>query len=398
MGQAATASESLAVSDVSELKQELDLGGSQPDAAAAGDELDKKAESMVDALTTFDGGDVEKQEGIKSAVENMGYELQREASKQSEMLQNPLNTIKGRSEDGGEVAKALIDLKLQVEDLDPASMDFSAGWFTRMLGWLPGIGTPLKRYFTKFESAQTVIDAIINSLEKGRETLKRDNITLTEDQKRMREMTKKLEKAIALGRTMDQKLVYKLERDIPQDDPRRKFIEEEVLFALRQRVADLQQQLAVNQQGVLAMEIIIRNNKELIRGVNRALNVTVGALQVAITVAMALENQKIVLDKVNALSATTDSLIAGSAARLRTQGAEIHKQAASTALNMDTLKQAFKDINGAMEDIAKFRTEALPQMAQNILEMDSLNKAAEESIQKMEQAKKAEPAIQINVE
>ena len=78
MGQAATASESLAVSDVSELKQELDLGGSQPDAAAAGDELDKKAESMVDALTTFDGGDVEKQEGIKSAVENMGYELQRE--------------------------------------------------------------------------------------------------------------------------------------------------------------------------------------------------------------------------------------------------------------------------------------------------------------------------------
>ena len=306
--------------------------------------------------------------------------------------------LSGRSEDGGEVAKALIDLKLQVEDLDPASMDFSAGWFTRMLGWLPGIGTPLKRYFTKFESAQTVIDAIINSLEKGRETLKRDNITLTEDQKRMREMTKKLEKAIALGRTMDQKLVYKLERDIPQDDPRRKFIEEEVLFALRQRVADLQQQLAVNQQGVLAMEIIIRNNKELIRGVNRALNVTVGALQVAITVAMALENQKIVLDKVNALSATTDSLIAGTAARLRTQGAEIHKQAASTALNMDTLKQAFKDINGAMEDIAKFRTEALPQMAQNILEMDSLNKAAEESIQKMEQAKKAEPAIQINVE
>ena len=71
-------------------------------------------------------------------------------------------------------------------------------------------------------------------------------------------------------------------------------------FALRQRRSDLQQQLSVNRQDVLTMEIIIRNNKGLIRGVNRALNVTVGALQVAVTVAMALENQKIVLNKVTA--------------------------------------------------------------------------------------------------
>lgn len=95
-----------------------------------------------------------------------------------------------------------------MEDLDPARVDFESGWFTRIIGYLPGIGTPIKRYFSKFESAQTVIDAIIKSLEVGQETLKRDNITLTEDQKRMKALTKKLEKTIALGQAMDNKIIY----------------------------------------------------------------------------------------------------------------------------------------------------------------------------------------------
>ena len=70
----------------------------------------------------------------------------------------------------------------------------------------------------------------------------------------------------------------------------------------------------------MATAIVVRNNGELVRGVNRALDVTVSALQVAVTVALGLANQKIVLDKVTALNATTTGLIAGTAERLRTQG------------------------------------------------------------------------------
>ena len=76
------------------------------------------------------------------------------------------------------VANALVDLKLKVEELDPAQVDFSPGWFSRTLGWLPMVGTPLKRYFTKYESADTVLTAITDSLRKGADQLKRDNITM----------------------------------------------------------------------------------------------------------------------------------------------------------------------------------------------------------------------------
>lgn len=394
MGQA----DSLALEDSQQIKQELNFHSPDDLQSGSDPELEKKASQLADSLVNFDHKDVDKQAEIKQAVEQMGSQVQKNSAELSNMLKRPLQDLQGKSAEGGEVAKSLIDLKMQVEELDPVQFDFSAGWFSRLLGLLPGIGTPLKRYFSKFEAAQTVINAIINSLEKGKDGLLRDNITLTEDQKRMRDMTLKLEKAIKLGQLIDQKLSYKLERDIEATDPKHKFISEEVLFALRQRIMDLQQQLAVNQQGVLAIEIIIRNNKELVRGVNRALNVTVNALQTAVTVALALENQKIVLDKVNAISKTTDNLIANTAQRLRAQGAEIQKQASSTQLNIDTLKQAFADINAAMDDIAQFRQRALPQMAQSMLEMDELSIQAETSIKRMEEAKKAEPAIKIDID
>jgi uncharacterized protein YaaN involved in tellurite resistance len=197
---------------------------------------------------------------------------------------------------------------------------------------------------------------------------------------------------------IDQKIDYALEREIPGEDPRRRFIEDEILFPLRQRIQDLQQQLAVNQQGVLAIEIIMRNNKELVKGVDRGMNVTVNALNVAVTVALALANQKIVLDKIDAVNKTTNRLIAQTAAQLRTQGTEIHKQASSTQLDMETLKKAFVDINAALDDISDFRKKALPQMAQSILEMDTLTKTTEAAILRMEKGTQMEPVVSLDID
>lgn len=382
--------------DVEAVKGELVLV--DPEKIGAGPDVDpeieKKAQEFADMLVNLDSADLKSQDDAKEAVETMGRGLQREAARRSAMLKQPVKELSRQTEDGGPVANALIDLKMKVEELDPNRFDFSAGWFTRLLGMIPGIGTPIKRYFTKYESAETVIDAIIRSLELGSEQLKRDNITLTEDQRSMRELTKRLEHQIELARLLDQKLQYKLDREIQEDD-KRKFVEEELLFPLRQRIIDLQQQLAVNQQGVLSTAIIIGNNKELVRGVDRALDVTVSALQVAVTVALALAHQKIVLEKVTALNTTTSDLISGTAERLKTQGTAIHAQASQAGLDMDALKSAFADINQAMDEISRYRRQALPQMAQSILEFDKLASEGEAAIEKMEKGREARPVLDL---
>lgn len=350
--------------------------------ATASSEMESAANKVVEHLFAVDTQNETAKAGAVQSVETMGLKVQQEASRRSQMLKQPIAVLARNSEDGGPVAKSLLDLRDQVEDLDPNKYDFSMSSVRRLLGSIPGIGSPIRRYFSKFQSSEGVIDNIVDALEKGGEQLKRDNITLADDQKHFRELAVKLAEAVAFGQLIDAKLTEKL-AEILRDDPRYSFIEQELLFPLRQRIMDLQQQQAVAQQSVLTVEVIIRNNKELMRGVQRALNVTVNALSTAVTLALALENQRITLDKVNKVNQVTNDLIAGTAAKLRTQGVEIHKQAASTMLDMEVLKKAFQDITAALDEIERFRSDALPAMRETIIDMDATNKENAERIEQL---------------
>jgi uncharacterized protein YaaN involved in tellurite resistance len=115
----------------------------------------------------------------------------------------------------------------------------------------------------------------------------------------MRDLTKQLNQRLEMAQDLDAYLsnaVDNYRAEHGGDDEKTRFLEEEVIFPLRQKVMDFQQLLVVNQQGIVAMEVIRKNNLELIRAVDRAESVTVAALRTAVTVAGALYNQRIVLE------------------------------------------------------------------------------------------------------
>jgi len=379
------------------LRTELENEAMTNDSRSDATELNEQAKMIAERLLEVDPDNQQARDQARCTVEQMSHKLHGRAAHRSAILKEPIHSLSRRADDGGPVANALVDLKNQVEELDPARFNLSPGWLSRIIGYLPFVGTPVKRYFSRYEEASTVIEAIVVSLEQGREQLSRDNVTLQGDQSEMRELSQQLMRAVKLGQLIDAELSTRLEHEIPDSDPRHSFIQEELLFPLRQRIQDLQQQLAVNQQGVLTTEIIVRNNRELIRGVDRATNVTVNALQVAVSLALALANQKIVLDKVQAVNQTTNTLIGNTAAQLRQQGAAIHQQAASAQLDIETLRKAFSDINIALNDISHFRREALPAMAQNIAELDDLAERGEASIARLDSGRQSVPILEIEV-
>lgn len=227
-------------------------------------------------------------------------------------------------------------------------------------------------------------------MEKGKTTLKNDNTTLEIEQQTLRELTKKLEKEIQLGTMMDESIEAQIElARLRNEDPDKiRFITEEVLFPLRQRVMDLQQMLVVNQQGIMAIEVVVRNNKELIRGVDRAKNVTISALKISVTVASALYNQKIVLKKIELLNQTTNNLIASTSRMLKNQGAEIQKQSLEANISVDTLKQAFSDVMSALDSISAYKQDALPKMRHTINQFRELADDGEKQIQRLERGHK----------
>jgi uncharacterized protein YaaN involved in tellurite resistance len=362
--------------------------------------LEKKADDFVSLVLSYDPNDQAKvsvRSQTTASVDAFGSKIQEDSAKKGAMLAQPIKDLASKGSEGGPVAEALVNLSVELDQLDPGKFDFSQGWLARTLGRLPGVGSPVQKYFTKYESAQTIIASIIKSLKDGKEQLKRDNLALLQDQADMRSLTIRVNEAVALGMLIDRKLSQSIESDPMLEEDKRRYIEEELIFPLRQRIGDLQQQLIVNQQGVIATEVVIRNNKELVKGVDRAVNVTVNALSVAVTVSLALANQKIVLDKIEEVNKTTDRLIQYTASQLKTQGTAIHKQASSMALNMDGLKQAFSDVRDAMEEISTYRRAALPVMANTILEMDRLCGDAEKAVQKMERGDRNEALVSLDV-
>lgn len=380
-----TTDEKLEVSDKIDLAAELNITPGDTVVATEEDsELAKQADSAVEAILSIDAKDLAAQEKQSAAVANLGRKVQQELAKQSQLLSQPMTLLVKEAEDGGEVATSLLSLQEQVNTINPNRVDFTMSSIRRLLAKIPGVGTTMSRWFAKYQVVGAVIQDIVNSLKDGKSTLERDNKTLLDDQRRMRELTFKLEEYIKLGQLLDQKLSTAIETQVAANDARMKFLQEEVLFPLRQRIMDLQQQLAVNQQGVLATEVIIRNNKELIKGVDRALNVTITALNTAATLQVALVRQKKVLHGVQSVTDTTNDLIVGTSESLKSQGVDIQKQATQAQLDIEQLKVAFKNVETALTDISEFRRNALPKMAESILEMNTLTQKMGESITDME--------------
>jgi uncharacterized protein YaaN involved in tellurite resistance len=346
-------------------------------------ELKVLATNNVSAILDLDLDSVEKRKEILQSIDSFGMGTMRSSSEKNSLLHVSVGNLSKTGDDGGQVAKGLTELQLQLKDLDPSAIDFAKS------GILGMFFNPLRAYFAKFQRADSVISDIIVSLEKGKTILKNDNTTLEFEQQTLRDLTKKLQKEIQLGSFMDQEIVTQLEaaKLRMESEDKIRFITEEVLFPLRQRVMDLQQMLVVNQQGIMAIEVVIRNNKELIRGVDRARNVTVSALRISVIVASALYNQKIVLKKIELLNETTNNLISSTSKMLKDQGAAIQKQAMEATISADTLKQAFTDVLEAFDSISKYKQDALPKMRDTINQFRELAETGEQQIQRLEKGK-----------
>ncbi len=342
--------------------------------------LEKAADANTNNLMTFDLDSLQERRDIITSIDTFGKDIVEKSTQKNDMLNVRLGDLSKMGSENGAVVSGLSELSLQMKDLDPSGIDFTKrGVFGKLFN-------PARAYFTKYERADAIIAKTMDSLSEGKKVLKNDNTTLEIEQMALRDLTKKLGQQIEMGTQMDESISAAIEKAKTEnvDEERIKFIEEEVLFPLRQKVMDMQQMQAVNMQGIVAMEIVRRNNKELIRAVERAENVTVSALKIAVTVASALYNQKIVLEKVNAVNEATNKLIGATSKMLKDQGASIQQQAMEASVSVDTLKEAFANTFEALDAVSSYKSKALPQMKDTIAQFRELADEGEKRIQKME--------------
>jgi uncharacterized protein YaaN involved in tellurite resistance len=171
------------------------------------------------------------------------------------------------------------------------------------------------------------------------------------------------------------------------DAEKAKRLQEDVLFYVRQKRQDVLTQLAVNIQGYLALDLVRKNNQELIKGVDRATTTTVSALRTAVIVAQALTNQRLVLDQITALNTTTSNLIESTSTLLREQTGLVYNQAASATIDVQKLQTAFNNIYATMDMIDKFKVQALDNMRTTV---NTLSTEVQKAQSYVERARTAE--------
>lgn len=355
--------------------------------------VEEKVSQLAEELLSSDLDELTK----KRYVNEMGMKHQAALAHHSKILDQSVKTL-SHSQDGSKVANALLDLRKQVEEINPKHYNLNnpSGAWARFFRNMLGKKNAVSRYLEKYEASSAVIADIIKSLEAGRQQLQDDNKTLDLDKQQMRASLEGLEKAISMGKALYEKLEEKA-RQKEAETEKRRFVEEELLFPLNQRILDLQTALAVNQQGVISYDMLIRNNRELITGINRTITITASALRIAVTTRLALNNQKKVLEAKKKVDQTTANLIEDNARVLHTQGVEIQKQAAASTLDVEKLTTAFNTLNQAMDEISSFRRESIPMMRQQVEKFQKLTDEASATIERMERGNAVKEAVILDI-
>jgi len=329
------------------------------------EELDKKVEEFVNLILR----EQTQREAFKTKISGVhtlaNEEIRAAANISNRLLQQPVRAMNsGLFDEGSTISKSLVDLRRKIEELDP-TRKANLLQPKKLLGLIPW-GSSIQDYFRQYESAQSHLDAIIKSLYNGQDELRKDNAAVEEEKVNAWRIMERLEQYVYVGKKIDAAISAKLGELETSDPEKARVVKEELLFYVRQKVQDLLTQLAVTVQGYLAMDMVRKNNLELIKGVDRATTTTVSALRTAVITAQALANQKLVLDQIGALNTTTSNLIEGTSSLMKQQAGKIHEQATSAAVDLDKLQLAFQNIYQTMDMVSNYKVQALDNMQKTV--------------------------------
>lgn len=309
------------------------------------------------------------------------------------LLQHSASSVMGSKKSGdtaqAKVAKTLAELRTTVEDLTPNAGDLSPA--KKILGFIPG-GRKIEKYFQKYESAETQLDHITKAMLHGRDELHKDIAALEVSKTSMWESMGNLNQYARVAEEIDNAVTTEIATLRQQGEVEKaNAMETDVLFPVRQRRQDILTQLAVAVQGYLAMDLVKKNNVELIAGVERARTTTISALQTAMTVAGALSTQKLVLDGIEAVNATTNNVILRTSEMLKEQTGRIHEQASSATIKPEVLEKAFADIYATMDAIDTFKVKANASMEQTV---ENLGRQLERSAEYVQRSREQDAKLE----
>lgn len=202
---------------------------------------------------------------------------------------------------------------------------------------------------------------MLETLERKKNILTNDNITLELEINKIDEIIKNLEKEYDNG--------IKLKEEIKNNDlySDGEFNVETILNSLDKKIYDIKEMIIVKQQSQMALEIIRRNNKEIIRNIEKIKNITIEALNTAVIVAKSIYNQKLVLKGLDKLKVKTQDLMVGTGKIINN---DIYVNSSNDKLEL--MKEMFNNILTTIEEADEQNKKSIPESELKIIELKKI--------------------------
>jgi uncharacterized protein YaaN involved in tellurite resistance len=348
-------------------------------------ELSSRAEAFISALGAVDPQSPDFSRIADEALVLGEAEMRLAAQIAGRLLDRTLASVS--SPHGAQVSMSLTELRRSVRELDPQDLSKLTG--RKILGFIPG-GNSARGLLARLRAADEPLNRIVLKLRSGQDALKRDNAAIKGERQRLWDLMTKLSQDAALAAEMDEAVERQVAILDLAEPARAQALRADVLFGLRQRHQDLLTQLAVCAQGYLALDVVRRNNDELIKGIERAVSTTVTALRIGVAVAAALAGQREVIDQVDAVRGLTDSILRSNATLMSLQGAEIQRIASTPAVGIEAVRTSFDQIYAAIDAIDTFKARAADSMSSTVSALDTEIRRAHDHLSRVRGAE--EPA------
>lgn len=329
-------------------------------------QLSAQAQEFLSALAAVDPQSPDFSRIVDQALVLGEAEMRVAAQIAGRMLDRTLASVS--SPNTTQVSTSLVELRRSVRELDPQDLTKLTG--RKILGFIPG-GNAAKGLLARLKAADEPVNRIVLKLRSGQDTLKRDNAAIKGERQRLWDLMTKLSQDAALAAEMDEAVQRQVDILDLSDPGRANALRADVLFGLRQRHQDLLTQLAVCAQGYMALDVVRRNNDELIKGIERAVSTTVTALRIGVAVAAALAGQREVIDQVDAVRGLTDSILKSNATLMSLQGQDIQRIAATPAVGIEAVRTSFDQIYAAIDAIDTFKARAADSMSSTVTALDA---------------------------
>ncbi|WP_280768163.1 toxic anion resistance protein [Salipaludibacillus daqingensis] len=330
---------------------------------------DKQASQYVEEIRSQ-----ENLNDILNSIGKLGTREQEKAGESLEALKRPVSDMMNNP--NNELPDQLSKLKDVVSDLEPNYLQ--EGKFKQFLSKIIR-KSPAEKYAQKYQSIESEVETIIGSLLHGKDRLQEDTVMLHQLKDVARERITGLNEQIGVGKQLNEMLEQEIQKDEWKDDPS---VVQKGQQKVLSRVKNMQQAVLVLQQSLASVDIIVENNDKLEEAIFNAITMTKNIITVTASIQLSLSNQKRVIDAVQSVNKTTESMLLNNAQMLKSNTEETLKTLEEPAVAMETFKKAYEDVYSAIEMTEQSNTRIIESSKKFITEMEQLNEQMEHKLLK----------------